>query len=90
MSVRDYEKSDEAALRECVIQLQDAERETHPKTADGAMIARSYVEYLTDICSANRGRISWSIGVLAGNKPVRRMYENFGFDEHKIVLDKRI
>jgi len=156
MSVRDYEKRDEGALRECVIQLQDAEREIHPKTADGTKIAESYVEYLVDICSKNRGRILvveqdgrvvgytaiqiWDnseeihedsyefayisdlvvldvyrgrgfgrvlleatesfakqqgvkllrIGVLAGNKPVRRMYENCGFDEHKIVLEKNI
>jgi len=154
--VRGYEKSDEAALRKCVIELQDAERAIFAKTADGDAIAKPYVDYLVEVCRSNRGRILvveqdgrvvgysavqvWDnsqevheesyeyayisdlvileayrgrglgrallqaaesfakshgveilrIGVLAGNTPVRRMYERFGFDEHKIVLEKRL
>lgn len=154
--VREYETSDEAALRKCVIELQDVEREIYSKTAEGAAIAQPYIEYLVEICSANRGKIFvveqngrvagysavqiWNnseelheepyayayisdlvvlaacrgrglgrallqaaeyyakhqgidilrIGVLAGNKPVRRMYENYGFNEHKVVLEKGI
>ena len=156
MSIRVYKASDEEALRACVIQLQDIEREIFPKTADGAAIAKPYIEYRVEICRANRGRILvaeqcgqvvgylavqiWDnsgevheepydyayisdllvletqrgkglgralldaaesfakgegidllrIGVLAGNKSVRRMYKNCGFDEHKVVLEKSI
>ena len=57
MLIREYEPSDEEALRACVIQLQDVEREIYPKTADGAAIARPYIAYLVEICRANRGRI---------------------------------
>lgn len=57
MLIRDYEPSDEAALRECVVQLQDAEREIYSKTADGDTIADSYIEYLKEICSADKGKI---------------------------------
>lgn len=55
--VREYETSDEAALRKCVIELQDVEREIYSKTAEGAAIAQPYIEYLVEICSANRGKI---------------------------------
>lgn len=154
--VRDYESRDEATLRECVIQLQDVEREIFARTAEGVAIAKPYIEYLVEVCSANRGKILvveqdgravgysavqfWDnseevheepyeyayisdlvvldvyrgrgfgrallhaaesyakgqgieilrIGVLAGNKSVRRMYERFGFDEHKVVFEKPI
>jgi len=57
MLIREYEPSDEEALRACVIQLQDVEREIYPRTADGAVIAKPYIAYLVEICRANRGRI---------------------------------
>jgi ribosomal protein S18 acetylase RimI-like enzyme len=154
--VREYEERDEAALRTCVIELQDAERAIFSKTADGASIAKPYIDHLVEVGGANRGKIFvvehdgrvagytavqiWSnceeiheepyefayisdlvvlaicrgrglgralleaaqeyaarqgveilrIGVLAGNAPVRRMYGAFGFEEHKIVLEKRL
>lgn len=156
MPVRDYRESDEEALRACVIQLQDAERNFFPKTADGHRVAKPYIDYLLTICRANRGRVLvaehsgqvvgysayqiWDnaeevheeayefgyisdlvvldthrakgfgralldaaqsgvkaegielvrIGVLAGNESVRRLYANCGFDEHKIVLEKKL
>ena len=156
MPVREYQASDEEALRACVIQLQDVEREIFPKTADGRTVAKPYIDYLLAICRANRGRVLvaeqsgqvvgysayqiWDnaeevheeayefgyisdlivldthrgkgfgralldaaqslvkaegielvrIGVLAGNRSVRRLYANCGFDEHKIVFEKRL
>ena len=156
MPVREYQASDEEALRACVIALQDFEREIFPKTADGRAIAKPYIEYLLEICRANRGRVLvaersgqvvgysayqiWDnaeeihedayeygyisdlavldahrgkgfgralldaaqsllkaegielvrIGVLAGNRPARRLYADCGFDEHKIVFEKRL
>lgn len=30
------------------------------------------------------------IGVRAGNDSVRRMYRNYGFEEHKIVFEKAL
>jgi len=57
MLIRDYEPGDRAALRECVVQLQDAEREIEPRTADGDSIADTYIAYLKNICSANKGKI---------------------------------
>lgn len=154
MLIRDYESGDRAALRECVVQLQAAEREIDARTADGESIADAYIDYLNNICGANRGKILvaelhgqvvgytavqlWNnseevheepyeygyvsdlivldafrrrglgralldaaqaytrrqdidllrIGVLAGNKSVRRMYRGCGFREHKVVLEK--
>lgn len=57
MLIRGYESGDRAALRECVVQLQDAEREIDPRTANGDTIADTYIAYLTNICNANKGRI---------------------------------
>jgi ribosomal protein S18 acetylase RimI-like enzyme len=57
MLIRDYEPGDRAALRECVVQLQDAEREIEPRTADGDSIADTYIANLKNICSANKGKI---------------------------------
>jgi ribosomal protein S18 acetylase RimI-like enzyme len=57
MLIRDYESGDRAALRECVVQLQAAEREIDPRTADGESIADAYIDYLRNICGANRGKI---------------------------------
>lgn len=57
MPVREFRDIDAAALRECVIQFQDAEREFFPKTADGDTIAETYIEYLVNVCRKQRGSI---------------------------------
>lgn len=61
MPIREFTDTDEAALRACVIQFQDAEREFFPKTADGEAIAGPYIEHLVKICRENRGRILVSV-----------------------------
>jgi len=57
MPVREFRDADEAALRECVIQFQGAEREFFPQTADGGKVAGPYIEYLVNICRKQRGSI---------------------------------
>ena len=56
-SVRDYRSGDEAALLECVVELQDVERAIFPRTAAGSRVAKPFLDHLVDICSANRGKI---------------------------------
>ena len=56
-SVRDYEIHDEEALLECVIELQEVEREMFPRTAAGSRVAKPYLEKLVAICRDNRGKI---------------------------------
>jgi GNAT superfamily N-acetyltransferase len=56
-SVRDYKSSDEAALLECIIELQDIEREIFSRTAAGSVVAKPYLEHRVGICRVNRGKI---------------------------------
>jgi ribosomal protein S18 acetylase RimI-like enzyme len=154
--IREFEAGDESALRACVIELQNAEREIFSRTAEGKTVANTYIAYLKEVCRANKGKIIvaevdgqtvgysavqiWNnseevheeafeygyisdlavldshrghglgrallaaaeayvkaqyidylrIGVLAGNGRVRRMYQSYGFHEHKLVFEKRL
>lgn len=56
-SVRDYKSGDEEALLDCVIELQDVERQMFSRTAAGSLVAKPYFEYLVGSCRANKGKI---------------------------------
>src|SRR5215510_16100190 len=57
MIIRQYQHSDAAALRQCVIVLQEAERAIDPLLLPGAVIADRYCERIYERCREAAGKI---------------------------------
>ncbi len=57
MIIREYENGDAAALRQCVVVLQDAEREIDPRLLPGEVMADAYCERIHARCRETAGKI---------------------------------
>lgn len=55
--IRDYRESDVAALRECVIALQEFERLIDPRLREGEAMADQYCEHIHHRCREAEGRV---------------------------------
>src|SRR5215471_14347507 len=56
MKIRDYQESDAAALRGCVVVLQDGERAIDPRLLPGAVMADAYCERIHARCRETAGK----------------------------------
>ena len=55
--IRDYQEGDAAALRQCVVELQNAERAIDPRLLAGEVMADAYCERIHRRCREAAGRI---------------------------------
>lgn len=68
VAIREYEPRDAAALRECVVELQEFERRIDPRLRLGEEMADAHCAHLHDRCREARGQILVATvdGVVAG------------------------
>jgi ribosomal protein S18 acetylase RimI-like enzyme len=57
MMIREYRAGDAAALRQCVVVLQDAERAIDPRLLPGEVMADAYCERIHARCRETAGKI---------------------------------
>lgn len=55
--VREYRSEDEAAVKVCIVELQDFERRIDPKLRAGASMADEYFDWLIERCAQTVGKI---------------------------------
>ena len=55
--VREYRSEDEAAVKVCIVELQDFERRIDPKLRAGASMADEYFDWLIERCAQTAGKI---------------------------------
>jgi GNAT superfamily N-acetyltransferase len=54
---REYREDDAAAVRACVVELQEYERTIDPRLRPGSLIAAEYLTQMLDRCGAHAGQI---------------------------------
>lgn len=57
MLIREYQPSDATAVKQCLIELQDFERELDPRLLDGRLIADKYLKYMLARCREEAGKV---------------------------------
>jgi GNAT superfamily N-acetyltransferase len=55
--VREYRDTDAAAIRACIVELQESERRIEPRLRPGTAMAAEYFTQMLDRCRAYAGRI---------------------------------
>jgi ribosomal protein S18 acetylase RimI-like enzyme len=57
ISVREYKAEDYEAVRDCFVELQDHERAIDEHMAEGAMVAKKYLDYMFARCAETGGKV---------------------------------
>ena len=94
-------QTDMDGLRDCLIELQDFEREIDPRMPPGKEIADDYIFEMLEDCETCDGaiivaddiarakKVRWlRISVLAANHVARRLYTELGYKELHLDLEK--
>lgn len=56
-TIREYNKTDIQALKDCIIDLQEFEKLMDPQRLEGMKIAEEYLHHLLEMCEKNKGKI---------------------------------
>jgi ribosomal protein S18 acetylase RimI-like enzyme len=81
--IREYRDADAAAVRSCIIELQDFERRIDDRLRPGESIAEDYLRHMLDRCRECEGRIlvAEADGTIAGFVRVLARVPYEGLDE---------